>query len=90
MSAVALILLRNRRPNLARPYKVPFYPVTPIIVILMSLAIIGTSNTHHTATRAGGFVVTMLPLAHTPVSAVIEAPLASFLALAFILAGFPV
>lgn len=39
----AVIVLRRRRPDLARPYRVPFYPVLPAIVILVLLIVVGTS-----------------------------------------------
>ena len=31
---VAVFILRKREPNLKRPYKVPLYPVIPIIAVL--------------------------------------------------------
>ena len=34
MSFVAVIILRKREPNMERPYKVPLYPITPLIAIL--------------------------------------------------------
>lgn len=37
---VAVIVLRRREPELARPYKVPLYPVMPIIAIVGGLFII--------------------------------------------------
>jgi len=37
---LSLIKLRQDRPNLHRPFKVPFYPLTPILGILTSLLLI--------------------------------------------------
>ena len=41
LAAVGLIVLRRRRPDLPRPYKVPGYPVVPIAFVLGSLAFVG-------------------------------------------------
>jgi len=38
--AIGVIVLRQRNPDLPRSFKVPLYPVTPILAILGSLAII--------------------------------------------------
>jgi len=40
MTFIAVIILRNKRPDLKRPYKVPLYPVIPIIAIVGGLYII--------------------------------------------------
>ncbi|WP_409300575.1 ethanolamine permease [Peribacillus sp. SCS-155] len=37
MMNLSLIMLRKKEPNLARPYKAPFYPVGPIICIIISV-----------------------------------------------------
>jgi amino acid transporter len=37
---LSLIRLRRKKPDLARPFKVPFYPLTPILGILTSLFLI--------------------------------------------------
>uniref|UniRef100_UPI00272EA0B2 amino acid permease C-terminal domain-containing protein n=1 Tax=Staphylococcus aureus TaxID=1280 RepID=UPI00272EA0B2 len=34
MSFVAVIIVRKREPDVERPYKVPLYPVIPLIAIL--------------------------------------------------------
>jgi APA family basic amino acid/polyamine antiporter len=33
LAVAAVIVLRLRRPNLSRPFRVPFYPVTPLIFV---------------------------------------------------------
>jgi ethanolamine permease len=38
LSSAAVIQLRRREPDLARPYRTPLYPATPIIAFLLSLA----------------------------------------------------
>lgn len=41
LAAVGLIVLRRKRPDLPRPYKVPGYPIVPIVFILASLTFVG-------------------------------------------------
>ncbi|MCA1819433.1 MAG: APC family permease [Thermoplasmatota archaeon] len=41
LAAVGLIVLRRTRPDLPRPYKVPGYPVVPILYVVASLAFAG-------------------------------------------------
>jgi basic amino acid/polyamine antiporter, APA family len=36
----AVMMLRRRRPDLARPYRVPFYPILPAMVILVLLIVV--------------------------------------------------
>ncbi len=38
--SLSLIILRNTRPNLIRPWKVPFFPYLPIIAIVASIILI--------------------------------------------------
>jgi len=37
ISMISLIRLRNREPEMKRPFKVPFYPFSPIIALVISL-----------------------------------------------------
>jgi ethanolamine permease len=37
LSMIALLKLRKTEPNLQRPFKVPFYPVLPIVALIISL-----------------------------------------------------
>lgn len=39
----SVMVLRRRRPDLARPYRVPFYPVLPSTVILVLLIVVAES-----------------------------------------------
>lgn len=41
LAAVGLMVLRRSRPDLPRPYKVPGYPVVPILFIAASLTFVG-------------------------------------------------
>ena len=40
-SAVGLVVLRRVRPDLPRPYKVPGYPVVPLLFVAAALAFVG-------------------------------------------------
>jgi ethanolamine permease len=37
LAMVCLFLLRKNEPDMERPYKVPFYPYLPALVLIMSL-----------------------------------------------------
>ena len=63
MSAGAVIILRNKRPNLERPYKTPGYPWIPIIFILFAIFL--TINTIMEAPR-DAIVGTVIILAGIP------------------------
>lgn len=36
VSMISLLALRKKEPNLERPFKVPFYPITPIIALIIA------------------------------------------------------
>ena len=38
--SIGVIILRVREPNLERPFKVPGYPVTPVLSVLACIAIL--------------------------------------------------
>jgi len=38
--AVALLRLRATRPDLARPFRSPFYPLAPVLYVLFALAVV--------------------------------------------------
>jgi APA family basic amino acid/polyamine antiporter len=40
LAALAVVVLRHTRPDAPRPYRVPGYPVTPIVFVLGGLAIV--------------------------------------------------
>jgi APA family basic amino acid/polyamine antiporter len=40
LGAAAVISLRIKRPNAERPFRVPFYPVTPVVFVLAAAAIV--------------------------------------------------
>lgn len=43
MGLVAVMIMRRQRPDLERPYRVPFYPVVPLIGIVGGLYILGST-----------------------------------------------
>jgi APA family basic amino acid/polyamine antiporter len=43
LSAASVFIYRRRYPNLARPYRVPAYPLTPIVFILAALALVANT-----------------------------------------------
>jgi ethanolamine permease len=41
ISMIAVLVLRKKEPDLARPFKTPFYPYTPVIALIVaSIALI--------------------------------------------------
>ena len=36
ISTVSLLVLRRREPELERPFRTPFYPVTPVVALLIA------------------------------------------------------
>ena len=47
LSSAAVIRLRRREPDLARPYRTPFYPVTPIVALVIALVCLGAMVWKH-------------------------------------------
>ena len=64
MSAGAVIILRNKKPDMERPYKTPVYPWIPIIFILFAIFL--TINTIMEAPRdaaiGAGIILAGLPM----------------------------
>jgi ethanolamine permease len=38
ISMISLIALRKKEPNLKRPFKVPLYPLAPILALIIAIA----------------------------------------------------
>jgi APA family basic amino acid/polyamine antiporter len=57
---IGVFILRKKRPELPRPYKVPLYPVIPLIVILGAIFILGMTLFTQTVLAMIGIVVTLL------------------------------
>ncbi|MGX7244452.1 APC family permease [Enterococcus quebecensis] len=56
----AVLILRKREPELNRPYKVPLYPVIPIVAILGGLFILITTLFTQTILASIGISITLL------------------------------
>jgi APA family basic amino acid/polyamine antiporter len=63
MSAAAVIVLRRRAPEMARPYRAWGYPVTPVIFILFALYLVGNTivESPRDAAVGGGLLLLGLP-----------------------------
>lgn len=42
----SVIRLRRNRPNMTRPYEIPFYPAPPLLAILLNLGLAGVLVAH--------------------------------------------
>lgn len=62
MSGVAVIVLRVRQPSADRPFKVPFYPVLPILFALSSVAMLWSALSYVTSESGAGALVSLAVL----------------------------
>lgn len=66
LTFIGVILLRQRQPELDRPYKVPLYPVIPIIAIAGGLFVVVNqllfAGMENTLISLGGVIVTLIGL----------------------------
>ena len=53
----ALFVLRQREPDLPRPFRVPGYPVTPALVLLGSLAFLVAAIADNVRTAIGALLL---------------------------------
>jgi len=60
MGAAAVIALRIKRPDAARPFRVPGYPVTPALFVLAAAVIVGNTVISQPGQAAIGIGVVML------------------------------
>jgi basic amino acid/polyamine antiporter, APA family len=58
----AVMMLRRRHPDLARPYRVPFYPILPAMVILVLLIVVVDSAIQRPIESAMGIATVMSAL----------------------------
>lgn len=58
----AVIILRKKDPNLERPYKVPLYPIIPIIAILGGMYTLISTLTSQITLALGGIGLTLIGL----------------------------
>lgn len=62
LTFLAVFILRKREPELERPYKVPLYPIIPIIALLGGLFIVVNTLFTQTALALVGLVATLIGL----------------------------
>jgi APA family basic amino acid/polyamine antiporter len=60
LGAAAVISLRIKRPNAERPFRVPFYPVTPVVFVLAAAAIVLNTIVEQPRQSAIGIGVVLL------------------------------
>ncbi|MEG1483641.1 APC family permease [Clostridium sp.] len=62
LTFIGVIILRKSKPNLARPYKVPGYPVIPIIAILGGVFVVINQLITSPLISLGGIIITIIGL----------------------------
>ncbi|MGE5627154.1 MAG: amino acid permease, partial [Solirubrobacterales bacterium] len=62
MTFVALFVLRKNRPELVRPYKVPLYPIIPLIAIIGGLYIVINTIFTQPSNAGLGLALTLIGL----------------------------
>ena len=62
LAVASLIVLRLRRPELARPFRVPFYPITPLLFVGFSAWILIYTFLGQTRTSAWSIVTVLIGL----------------------------
>jgi amino acid transporter len=62
MTAAAVLVLRNKRPDLARPYRTAGYPVVPILFVLAAIILILTTAVQRPRESAMGIGVIVIGL----------------------------
>ena len=60
LSALAVMVLRKREPDLPRPYRTWGYPVTPVLFILFAVYLVGDSFVHTPVESAIGVGIVLL------------------------------
>jgi len=60
LTALAVIVLRHKMPNLPRPYRVPFYPSVPILFVLAAALVVGNTLVQKPVEAGWGCVLVAL------------------------------
>jgi amino acid transporter len=60
LAVTGVFLLRRSRPDLARPYHTPGYPVVPLVFVAGTLWVVGSALVAHPATTLAGVGLTLL------------------------------
>ena len=59
MVFIGVIILRKKEPDLKRPYKVPIYPVIPLVAIVGGIFIVASTLATQTVLAASGIAITL-------------------------------
>lgn len=62
LTFIGVIKLRKDQPNLARPYRVPLYPIIPAVAILGGVFVVVNQLLNSTLIAVGGLIVTAIGL----------------------------
>ncbi len=62
LTFIGVLILRKKQPNLPRPYKVPLYPVIPVLAILGGLFVVINQVITSPLISLGGIVITLIGL----------------------------
>jgi basic amino acid/polyamine antiporter, APA family len=62
LAAVGVLVLRRSRPELARPYRTPGYPLVPLVFVAGTLWVVGSALVAHPVTTLAGVGLTLLGL----------------------------
>ena len=62
LAVAGVIVLRRTRPQLARPYRTPWYPVVPLVFIGGTLWVVGSALVARPVTTLGGIALTLIGL----------------------------
>ena len=62
LAVAAVLVLRRTRPELARPYRTPWYPVVPVIFIGGTLWVVGSALVARPVSTLAGIVLTLIGL----------------------------
>jgi APA family basic amino acid/polyamine antiporter len=60
LAAAGVLVLRRTRPSLERPYRVPGYPVVPLVFVLGTAWIVGSALAAQPASTLAGIGLTVL------------------------------
>lgn len=60
MAFVAVMILRRREPQLERPYRVPLYPVIPLIALIAGLYVMGNTLVTQPKLALIGIIITLI------------------------------
>jgi amino acid transporter len=62
LAVAGVLVLRRTHPELARPYRTPWYPVVPLVFIAGTLWVVGSALVARPVTTLGGIALTLIGL----------------------------